>query len=161
MLGKLRTDNPFKGMSIKAATVAVKINQQCARVAKLTQGPLLLLLLLLFFVLLILLVEQPNWLNPPVGYHGRSSSVVVSCTDVRRPCGQLQADAADPVKGSTYGPCRFMDFELEMAFFVGGKENGEVASRLQERATHAARSRVSCMKAASSPADAALRRAHG
>ena len=62
---------------------------------------------------------------------------MVSGTDVRRPCGQLQADAADPAKGSTYGPCRFMDFELEMAFFVGGKENGEVASRPQERATHA------------------------
>jgi fumarylacetoacetase len=62
----------------------------------------------------------PNWLHLPVGYHGRASSVVVSGTDIRRPCGQLQADAADETKGSVYAPCRLMDFELEMAFYTGG-----------------------------------------
>ena len=66
---------------------------------------------------------QPNWLHLPVGYHGRSSTVVISGTPVTRPCGQLQIDPADPMKGSTYGPCRLMDFELEMAFFVGGPDN--------------------------------------
>jgi fumarylacetoacetase len=54
-----------------------------------------------------------------VGYHGRSSSVVVSGTNVVRPCGQLQADPTDETKGSVYGACKLMDFELEMAFFVG------------------------------------------
>jgi len=44
---------------------------------------------------------------------------VVSGTPVTRPCGQLQADATDDSKGSVYGPCKLMDFELEMAFFVG------------------------------------------
>jgi fumarylacetoacetase len=66
---------------------------------------------------------QPNWLHLPVGYHGRASSVVVSGSDVVRPNGQLQADKDDPSKGSTYGPCRLLDYELEMAFFVGGKAN--------------------------------------
>lgn len=66
---------------------------------------------------------QPNWLHLPVGYHGRASSVVVSGTDVVRPCGQLQADREDPSKGSIYSPCRLLDFELEMAFFVGGPPN--------------------------------------
>lgn len=66
---------------------------------------------------------QPNWLHLPVGYHGRASSVVVSGTDVSRPAGQLQVDKADPSKGSSHGPCRLMDFELEMAFFVGGQSN--------------------------------------
>ena len=66
---------------------------------------------------------QPNWLHLPVGYHGRASSVVISGNDVVRPCGQLQADPKDPSQGSTYGPCRLLDFELEMAFFVGGKAN--------------------------------------
>lgn len=66
---------------------------------------------------------QPNWLHLPVGYHGRASSVVVSGTDIRRPCGQLQKDPADPKQGSVYGPCRLMDFELEMGFFYGGKGN--------------------------------------
>ena len=66
---------------------------------------------------------QPNWLHLPVGYHGRASSVVLSGTDVVRPCGQLQIDKDDPSKGSVYGPCRLLDFELEMAFFVGGPAN--------------------------------------
>ena len=69
---------------------------------------------------------QPNWLHLPVGYHGRSSSVVVSGTPVRRPRGQLQIDATDPKQGSKFGPCRLMDFELEMAMFVGpGNKLGE------------------------------------
>lgn len=66
---------------------------------------------------------QPNWLHLPVGYHGRSSSIVMSGTNVRRPCGQLQADRADPSKGSVFGPCQVLDFELEMAFFVGPPNN--------------------------------------
>lgn len=63
---------------------------------------------------------QPNWLHLPVGYHGRASSVYLSGTPVIRPRGQLQKDKTDPKQGSTYGPCRLLDFELEMAFFVGG-----------------------------------------
>lgn len=66
---------------------------------------------------------QPNWLHLPVGYHGRASSVVVSGTDVVRPRGQVQADASDPKKGSIFSPCRLLDFELEMAFFLGGPAN--------------------------------------
>jgi len=63
---------------------------------------------------------MPNWLHLPVGYHGRASSVVLDGTDVRRPRGQmLPPDATEPV----YGPCRLMDFELEMGFFVAGQEN--------------------------------------
>lgn len=60
---------------------------------------------------------MPNWRHIPVGYHGRASSVVVSGTPIRRPLGQtLPVDNADPV----FGPSRLLDFELEMAFFVGG-----------------------------------------
>lgn len=65
---------------------------------------------------------MPNWLHLPVGYHGRSSSVVVSGTPVRRPCGQTRPSTDAPPK---YGPCRLLDMELEMAFFVGpGNELG-------------------------------------
>lgn len=66
---------------------------------------------------------QPNWLHLPVGYHGRSSTVFLSGQDVVRPCGQLQKDTEDPSQGSTYGPCRLMDFELEVAAVVGGPSN--------------------------------------
>jgi fumarylacetoacetase len=59
---------------------------------------------------------QPNWLHLPVGYHGRSSSIVVSGTDIRRPCGQFRPDGADQ---PSFGPSRMMDFELEVGFLVG------------------------------------------
>ncbi|XP_072020166.1 fumarylacetoacetase-like [Amphiura filiformis] len=59
---------------------------------------------------------QPNWKHLPVGYHGRASSVVVSGTSIRRPCGQTRADDTKP---PVYGPCRLFDFELEMGFFTG------------------------------------------
>ncbi|HEX7167883.1 MAG TPA: fumarylacetoacetase [Acidimicrobiales bacterium] len=62
----------------------------------------------------------PNWRHLPVGYHGRSSTVVVSGTPVRRPLGQTRApDAANP----TFGPCRLLDFELEVGFVTGGRPN--------------------------------------
>lgn len=66
---------------------------------------------------------MPNWTHLPVGYHGRASSVVVSGTDVRRPNGQMKpSDAALPV----FGPCRQLDFELEVGWFIGpGNELGE------------------------------------
>jgi len=58
----------------------------------------------------------PNWLHLPVGYHGRASSIVVSGTDFHRPKGQtMPAGAEKPV----YGPCKLLDFELEMGFVVG------------------------------------------
>ncbi|RPI24340.1 MAG: fumarylacetoacetase [Acidobacteria bacterium] len=62
---------------------------------------------------------MPNWLHLPVAYHGRTSSIVVSGTEIRRPCGQTKKDdAPDP----TFGPSRMLDFELEMGFFIA-KEN--------------------------------------
>jgi len=58
----------------------------------------------------------PNWRHLPVGYHGRSSSIVVSGTPIHRPKGQSKApDAKNPV----FGPCKLLDFELEMAFVIG------------------------------------------
>ncbi len=65
----------------------------------------------------------PNYKHLPVGYHGRSSSIVASGTPVRRPRGQTKADDA---VAPTYGPSRLLDYELEMGFFVGpGNDMGE------------------------------------
>ena len=58
----------------------------------------------------------PNWRHLPIGYHGRTSSIVVSGTDIRRPNGQRKAPTED---APTFGPSRQLDFELEMAFVVG------------------------------------------
>jgi len=66
---------------------------------------------------------QPNWLHLPVGYHGRSSTVYLTGTDIHRPAGQLQKDGDDPALGSVHGPCRLLDFELEVAAVVGGSPN--------------------------------------
>ncbi len=65
----------------------------------------------------------PNWLEIPIGYNGRASSVVVSGTPVRRPNGQLKLpDQERPV----FGSCRKLDIELETGFIVGrGNALGE------------------------------------
>jgi fumarylacetoacetase len=58
----------------------------------------------------------PNWRHLPVGYHGRSGTVVVSGTPVVRPCGQTKPPSADvPV----FGPSKRLDIELELGFVVG------------------------------------------
>jgi fumarylacetoacetase len=59
----------------------------------------------------------PNWKHIPVGYHGRSSSIVISGTPVHRPKGQTKADDQEY---PTFGPSRQLDFELEIAFVTGG-----------------------------------------
>jgi len=57
----------------------------------------------------------PNWLHIPVGYHGRSSSIVPSGIPVHRPMGQtVAAGESTPV----FGPSRAIDFELETAFIT-------------------------------------------
>jgi fumarylacetoacetase len=57
----------------------------------------------------------PNWLHIPIGYHGRSSSIVPSGTPIRRPNGQFR-----PENGGSpgFGPSKLLDFELEMAFIT-------------------------------------------
>ncbi|TSD94249.1 fumarylacetoacetase [Skermania sp. ID1734] len=59
---------------------------------------------------------SPNWRHLPIGYHGRSASIVVSGTDIMRPAGQRKdpADAA-PV----FGPSTRLDIEAELGFVVG------------------------------------------
>jgi fumarylacetoacetase len=65
----------------------------------------------------------PNWLYVPIAYNGRASSVVVSGTPVMRPNGQTKRTDE---KRPAFGPCRKLDFELEMAFVVGvGNALGE------------------------------------
>jgi fumarylacetoacetase len=58
---------------------------------------------------------MPNWLHIPIGYHGRSSSIIPSGTPIRRPMGQTKP-GDDGVPG--FGPTKLLDFELEMAFIT-------------------------------------------
>ncbi|MFN7098407.1 MAG: fumarylacetoacetase, partial [Gammaproteobacteria bacterium] len=65
----------------------------------------------------------PNYLHLPVGYHGRASSVIPTGARIKRPHGQvLPKDADVPV----FSASKALDFELEMAFFIGqGNALGE------------------------------------
>ena len=60
----------------------------------------------------------PNWKHLPIGYHGRSSSIVVSGTAIHRPKGQIK-----PANSETpeFCPTRELDFELEIAFITSKK----------------------------------------
>ena len=58
----------------------------------------------------------PNYKWVPIGYHGRSSSVVISGTPVTRPVGQIKPpDAPAPV----FAPSRRLDYEAELGFIAG------------------------------------------
>jgi fumarylacetoacetase len=75
---------------------------------------------------------QPNWLHMPIGYNGRASTVVVSGTKVRRPRGQLKPPNAEL---PAFGPCKRLDFELEMGVVVGQSSPiGEMLSEKQAEA---------------------------
>ncbi|KIW07196.1 fumarylacetoacetase [Verruconis gallopava] len=56
----------------------------------------------------------PGFLHFPVGYTGRTSSIVISGTPVRRPLGQFKSP-----DGVVFGPSKAMDYELEVACVVG------------------------------------------
>jgi fumarylacetoacetase len=58
----------------------------------------------------------PNYKWIPIGYHGRSSTIGISGQKFHRPVGQTKApDATEP----SFGPCKRLDYELEMGLFVG------------------------------------------
>jgi fumarylacetoacetase len=57
-----------------------------------------------------------NWKHLPIGYHGRSGTVVVSGTPIVRPNGQRKPrNATEP----TFGPSQRLDIEAEVGFVVG------------------------------------------
>jgi len=57
-----------------------------------------------------------NWRHQPIGYHGRSATVILSGTPVHRPYGPSRpAGAAEPV----FAPSARLDFEAELGFVVG------------------------------------------
>ncbi len=65
----------------------------------------------------------PNYAWVPIGYHGRTSSLVVSGTEVRRPSGQYRVAGAE---APVLGPTRQLDYEMEVAAYIGaGSAMGE------------------------------------
>ena len=78
---------------------------------------------------------MPNYKYVPVAYHSRASSVRPSGEDVRRPNGQrkLPAEAAP-----TFGPCRNLDYELELGVWVGAGNRQDEPIPIGEAAEHIA-----------------------
>ncbi|WP_208607810.1 fumarylacetoacetase [Rodentibacter myodis] len=59
---------------------------------------------------------MPNWSELPVGYNGRAGSIVISGTNIHRPCGQIKLpERSRPI----FSACRRLDFELETGFIIG------------------------------------------
>jgi fumarylacetoacetase len=76
----------------------------------------------------------PNYRYVPIAYHGRSSSIVVSGTPIRRPSGQTRNDQE---KQPGFGPCRQLDYELEIGLFVGPGNALGKPIRIQDAGNHA------------------------
>jgi fumarylacetoacetase len=76
---------------------------------------------------------MPNWKHMPVGYHGRSASIVVSGTDIVRPSGQRKGPNDSP---PVFGPSVRLDIEAELGFIIGiGNEAAEPIA-VQEAEKH-------------------------
>ncbi len=66
---------------------------------------------------------MPNYRHLPIGYHGRSGTVVNSGTPIVRPSGQIKPAGADAPR---FGPTGVLDVELEMGWVAGpGNRLGE------------------------------------
>jgi fumarylacetoacetase len=59
----------------------------------------------------------PNYRHIPIGYHGRASSILPSDIPIQRPHGQLRP--ASPELEPTFAPTAALDYELELAFYIG------------------------------------------
>jgi fumarylacetoacetase len=59
----------------------------------------------------------PNYKHVPIGYHGRASSILPSGIPIFRPCGQARPATPDGQPG--FGPTKSLDYELELALYIG------------------------------------------
>jgi len=77
----------------------------------------------------------PNYKHVPIGYHGRSSTICISGTSVRRPNGQtLPAGQETP----SFGPSKRLDYELELGIWLGPGNNMGEPIAIGEASTHVA-----------------------
>ncbi|TXL56649.1 fumarylacetoacetase [Aeromicrobium terrae] len=75
---------------------------------------------------------MPNWKHLPIGYHGRSGTIVVSGTPIHRPSGQRRTGQGEIV----FGPSVRLDIEAEVGFVVGGASTLGEPVPLADAGTH-------------------------
>ena len=80
----------------------------------------------------------PNYKYVPIGYHGRASSVRPSGAPVHRPAGQTRPPAGEPGAAPRFGPCRNLDYELELGIWVGEGNSAGTPIPIAEAAAHIA-----------------------
>ena len=78
---------------------------------------------------------MPNYKYVPVAYHGRASSVRPAPMPVTRPNGQRKRPDED---APTYGPCRNLDYELELGLWIGPGNTPGDPIPIADAATHIA-----------------------
>ncbi|MEC9093903.1 MAG: fumarylacetoacetase [Planctomycetota bacterium] len=76
----------------------------------------------------------PNYRNLPVGYHGRSSSLMISGTDIKRPHGQVTPKA--PNQFPEFQPTACLDYELELGIVIGQGNQPGVAIPIHQANEH-------------------------
>ncbi|MCB0506945.1 MAG: fumarylacetoacetase [Chitinophagales bacterium] len=66
---------------------------------------------------------MPNWKHMPIAYHGRSSSIITTNTNIKRPNGQIiKSILEDGTHEIIYSASKTLDIEIELGFIIG-KEN--------------------------------------
>jgi fumarylacetoacetase len=75
----------------------------------------------------------PNYKWLPIGYHGRSSSIDVSGQQFHRPKGQTKPPTAET---PTLGPCKRLDYEMEVGIYIGGGNNLGDAIEIDDAQNH-------------------------
>ena len=75
---------------------------------------------------------MPNYKHMPIGYHGRSSSIIINGTAVVWPYGQFLNDQGNP----QFGLCNLLDYELEMGIVIGKGNNLGSPIKLQDAKEH-------------------------
>jgi len=75
----------------------------------------------------------PNYHWIPVGYHGRSSSIIPSGVSIKRPVGQTRASEGKP---PYFQSTRRLDYELELGIFIGKSNQQGTPIPLDEAEEH-------------------------
>src|SRR6185312_9671031 len=78
---------------------------------------------------------MPNYKYVPVAYHSRASSVLASGGGVLRPNGQRKLPSED---APVFGPCRNLDYELELGVWIGPGNDLGTPIRIGDAAQHIA-----------------------
>jgi len=75
----------------------------------------------------------PNYKWIPIAYHGRSSSIVVSGTPVRRPWGQIVDGPSGPPR---FAPSQRLDYVIEVGAFLGPASEMGTPIQISESDNH-------------------------